>query len=226
VATLCSRVVKRPLGLGVVFRIVVRGIILAAGASSRMGRPKAALPVDAQGTTFVLHLTRTLLDAGLTEVVVVTGAHPDEVTRALSPRDSRVRVVHNADWQRGQLSSLQAALRLTEPASNSPVIVDAVLMTLVDIPLVSVATVASVLDAWRTSGAPIVRPARGSEHGHPVVFDRSLFAELLAADPDVGAKAVIRAHAAEILNLPIDDPGAYADIDTRADYTALRQQHS
>jgi molybdenum cofactor cytidylyltransferase len=96
-----------------------------------------------------------------------------------------------------------------------------VLMTLVDVPLVSPATCARVIAAWRESRAPIVRPARGDEHGHPVIFDRAIFAELRAADPQHGAKTVVRAHAAQILNVPIDDEGAFADADTEADYQSL-----
>jgi molybdenum cofactor cytidylyltransferase len=66
-----------------------------------------------------------------------------------------------------------------------------------------------------------VRPARGNEHGHPVIFDRSLFDELRSADPALGAKSVVRAHAAEILNLRIDDPGAFLDIDTPEVYARV-----
>ena len=83
-------------------------------------------------------------------------------------------------------------------------------------------TVAAVVHHWRLSRAPIVRPARGDEHGHPVVFDRALFDELLSADLQAGAKVVVRAHSRSILNVPVDDPGAFLDVDTDADYAALR----
>jgi molybdenum cofactor cytidylyltransferase len=200
---------------------VVRGVILAAGASSRMGRPKAALALTDAADTFVGRLARTFLLAGLPDIVIVTGAHEHEVRRATVPCDARVRFVHNADWGQGQLSSLLAALD-APPRFEHRVDVEAIVMTLVDIPTVSAATVAQVLREWRASGAPIVRPARGDEHGHPVVFDRSIFDELRRADPARGAKPVVHAHLAAIRHVPIADAGAYLDVDTEADYEALR----
>jgi molybdenum cofactor cytidylyltransferase len=195
---------------------MVRGVILAAGASSRMGQPKAALPLDLRGDTFLRRLIRTAFAAGLPEIVVVGGAHLDEVRQAWPAQDLRVRIVVNPKWESGQLSSLLAAL-----AAPYTVPLEAVAMTLVDVPLVAPETIARLIRTWRESRAPIVRPARGDEHGHPVIFDRSLFAELREADLHAGAKAVVRAHAQEILNVPIDDPGAYRDIDTPDDYAQV-----
>jgi CTP:molybdopterin cytidylyltransferase MocA len=209
--------------LCVIMRAMVRGVILAAGASSRMGRPKAALPLSDDADTFARRLVRALLAAGITDIVVVTGAHPREVAAALGPPDARVRLVHNEDWAGGQLTSLRAALAAPS-RSGEAAPVEAILVALVDTPLVSSQTITAVVEAWRSTRAPIVRPARGDEHGHPVLFDQSLFQELLQADPAVGAKAVVRAHAAAILNVPIDDPGAYVDVDTEDEYRALRAQ--
>ena len=75
-----------------------------------------------------------------------------------------------------------------------------------------------LIDTWQETRAPIVRPARGEMHGHPVLFDRRLFAELRSADPVRGAKTVVRAHAHEVFNLTVDDEGAFLDLDTPADY--------
>jgi CTP:molybdopterin cytidylyltransferase MocA len=96
--------------------------------------------------------------------------------------------------------------------------VAAVLVTLVDVPLVAPETVQSVLRAWRETQAPIVRPARGGSHGHPVLFARCLFTELREADPTLGAKPVVRAHASAIVNVPVEDAGAFFDLDDREDY--------
>ena len=92
------------------------------------------------------------------------------------------------------------------------------LVTLVDLPLVSPATVHAVLEGYRRPCAPIVRPARNGRHGHPILFDRSLFDELRRADPALGAKPVVRAHAADGLEIEIEDDGAFADVDTPEDY--------
>src|SRR6185503_12507040 len=89
---------------------MVRAIVLAAGASSRMGRCKAALPLSDPADTFLSRIIRTCLDAAVPEVVVVTGADPDGVRDAWRGDDPRVRFVHNAEWQLGQLSSLLTGL--------------------------------------------------------------------------------------------------------------------
>jgi molybdenum cofactor cytidylyltransferase len=193
---------------------MVRCVILAAGASSRMGRAKAALPLGT-GETFLSHIVKTMSAAGLSDIVIVSGANP-EATRAACPPSSRVQLVHNPRWQTGQLSSLLTGLDV--PASTP---IEAAIVALIDVPLVSAQTVRALVGAWRESRAPIVRPARGHEHGHPVIFDAAVFEELRRADLDVGAKAVVRAHETEILNLAVEDPGAYQDIDTPEDYARL-----
>jgi molybdenum cofactor cytidylyltransferase len=83
---------------------------------------------------------------------------------------------------------------------------------------VSAATVRTLIEARREHGAPVVRPVSNGRHGHPVIFGRELFAELQRADPVHGAKPVVRAHATEMIEVPIDDEGAFIDIDTRDDY--------
>lgn len=194
----------------------VAAIVLAAGASARMGRPKAALPLGAAGETVLSTGVRALLSAGVPRVVIVAGAHPGAIREAWPVPDPRVEIVDHAGWEAGQLSSLLAGLAaLGEPP-------DAVLVTLVDVPLVMPATIRAVVEAWRASRAPIVRPARGDEHGHPVLFDRALFDELARADLSTGAKPVVRAHAAATLNVQVQDEGAFADMDTPEDYERLR----
>ena len=195
---------------------MIPGVVLAAGASSRMGRPKALLPARVEGLTFLSQLVETLWAAGLDDVLAVVSDQSGDVEPALSRLSRPPRVVHNQHPEQGQISSLLAALA----AINRPG-VSAMLVTLVDVPFVSPATVRAVLEAFRRTGGPIVRPASGEEHGHPVVFARQLFDELRAADVAGGAKSVVRAHAASIVNVPVDDPGAFTDIDTPEDYTRI-----
>jgi molybdenum cofactor cytidylyltransferase len=180
-----------------------------------MGRPKAALPLTDRADTFLSRLIRTFTTAGLPDIVVVTGAASDVVRLAAGPADRRVRFIHNAGWESGQLSSILTGLE--ERAGER---VEAALVTLVDVPFVRPDTITRVLRAWRSSRAPIVRPARNGEHGHPVIFDRAIFQELRDADPRVGAKAVIRARAGAILDVPVDDAGAFLDMDTEHEYRA------
>jgi molybdenum cofactor cytidylyltransferase len=196
---------------------VLTAIVLAAGGSTRMGRPKALLP-DGDGRPFVARLARTFLAAGIDEIVIVTGAVHDAVVEALKHDGVPVmpRVVPNDDPARGQLSSLWVGL----DAAQRPDL-DAVLMTLVDVPMVRPATVRAVIDAWRQERPPIARPAIGERHGHPVLFDRAVFDELRRAPLDAGAKAVVHAHQNEIVNVAVDDEGCLIDIDTPYDYTAF-----
>ncbi|MGE0359530.1 MAG: NTP transferase domain-containing protein [Vicinamibacterales bacterium] len=193
----------------------VSGIVLAAGRSARMGRPKAALRLGPDGPTFAAAAVAALHGGGIDRVVVVAGAHPEAVREALSGVEG-VEVVEHPDWPSGQLSSLLAGLAAVDTPD-----VAAVAVTLVDVPLVRPATVAALVAAWRTSRAPVVRPAIGERHGHPVIFDRAAFAALRAAPPEVGAKAVIAAFRAAVVDLPVDDPGALRDVDTPAEYDAL-----
>jgi molybdenum cofactor cytidylyltransferase len=194
---------------------LVTAIVLAAGESTRMGAAKALLP-DPDGRPFVARLVRTFAAAGVSEVIVVTGTRHDDIVEALQQDGAAARVIRNEAPSRGQLSSLWTGLLEAERLDA-----DAVLMTLVDVPMVRQATVRAVIDQWRRTRAPIVRPAIGDRHGHPVLFDRSLFEELKRAPLDQGAKTVVHAHAATLLNVAVDDEGAVTDVDTPADYRQL-----
>ena len=194
---------------------IFMGLVLAAGRSSRMGRPKAVLP-DGDGEALVARVVRTLGEAGLARVLVVAAPDTrDAIETAL--REHRdppaVTVLVNPEPDRGQLSSLLTGLAAAGDA-------DALLVTLVDVPFVSAATVAAVIEAWKRTRAPIVRPASSTRHGHPVIFDRSLFEALRTAPLEAGAKHVVRAHEAGIVNVPVTDEGAFLDLDTPDDYQA------
>jgi len=193
---------------------MVVGIILAAGASSRMGRPKALLPIGQD--SFVTRVCRTLLEAGVDDLVVVAGPEHAAVAEAVRVAGLTVRVVENPRRDDGQLSSVLAGLAVADRPG-----VDAVLVHLVDAPLVRPETVRAVLDAFRRTHAPVVRPAVEGRHGHPVLFSRQVFDDLRRADRAVGAKAVVRAHAADVCDVPVDDEGACQDIDTPEDYARL-----
>lgn len=196
----------------------VSAIVLAAGDSIRMGVPKALLP-DRRGRPFLLRILDTLAAADLRRAVVVAGRHFDDIQELI--RGSSVAIpatlVRNPDPARGQLSSLHVGMDVAIDAMT-----DCVLVTLVDVPAVAAATCSTLVDAWRHSRAAIVRPQVGSRHGHPVIFDRGIFAELRAAPIDQGARAVVHADPTRLLNVPVDDPGCLVDVDTPDDYARLR----
>jgi molybdenum cofactor cytidylyltransferase len=196
---------------------MIPAIVLAAGKSSRMGRSKAALPL-AGGDTFVTRIVRTLKAASVEDVVVVVGHDANAVVDAFAASDLEARFVENPDYEQGQLSSLLAGLRVVDRPG-----VVAALVTLVDVPLVSAATVRAVLERYQATRAPIVRPVRGSQHGHPVLIDRRLFDAVRRADPAAGAKAVIRANVSPAGDVAVEDDGAFADADTPEDYERIQR---
>jgi molybdenum cofactor cytidylyltransferase len=193
----------------------VRAIVLAAGESTRMGAPKALLP-DGAGRTFVTRVLHTFHAAGVSDMTIVTGSLHEQIVAAVAadaPGRAVIRFARNPDPGRGQLSSLLTGL----DAADAPGVA-AVLVTLVDVPFVGPETVRAVIEVFERTLAPIVRPVRGDRHGHPVLFARRLFNELRRADPAQGAKTVLRAHAASIMNVEVGDEGALLDVDTRDEY--------
>ena len=205
-----------PAGPGTIGAMLA-AIILAAGESTRMGAPKALL-TDPDGRPFVARLVRTFAAAGIRDVVVVTGSQHVAIAEALAADNPQVRpsLVGNPDPSRGQLSSLWVGLG----AAARPDL-EAVLVTPVDVPLVRASTVMHVIEAWRKKRAPVVRPAVGPRHGHPVLFDRTVFDELQRAPLQAGAKAVVHGHAADLIDVPVDDEGCLVDVDTPSDYQAM-----
>jgi molybdenum cofactor cytidylyltransferase len=192
---------------------VLTALILAGGDSTRMGSPKALLP-DPEGRTFVARIVRTFAAAGITDIVIVTGRQHDAIEAAVIADRPRVmpRLVRNPDPSRGQLSSLWAGLAVVDEKTAG------LLMTLVDVPMLRASTIQAVVEGWRQTHAPIVRPAMGDRHGHPVLFDRATFDELRRAPLFEGAKTVVRAHADRMVNVTVDDPGCLIDIDTPQEY--------
>ena len=197
---------------------VIPAIILAAGLSTRMGRPKPLLPL-ANGDTFVTRIVRSFLDSGVDDVVVVLGHEADAVAATLIKGGVAARFVVNDAYRSGQLSSVLRGLNAVDRPG-----VRAMLMTLVDVPLVSPETIRAVVDRYRATHAPIVRPVRGDEHGHPVLVDRSLFSVLRSADPAAGAKPIIRAHVSLAGDVSVTDAGAFLDIDTPEIYERVLRE--
>jgi molybdenum cofactor cytidylyltransferase len=187
------------------------GVILAAGESSRMGSDKALLPFA--GSTFLEHLIR-LFAPRVAPLVVVLGHHAEAIRAAITRRPGLVFAV-NPDYRRGQLSSLQTALRAL------PAEAPAALVTLVDHPAVAESTLDAVLGSFRPENPVLAIPRYRGKRGHPVLLPRRLLDELAALPPDASAKQVVHAHHAEALFLDLDDPGIVADVDTPAEYRQL-----
>jgi molybdenum cofactor cytidylyltransferase len=200
----------------------VAGIVLAGGASRRMGEAKAGLVHD--GRTFLARVVGALRDGGIADLVVVSGSAHDDVLAAL-PSGDPAHVVRNPDPERGQLSSLKVALEELGRRRPRP---DAALMALVDHPAIAAATVRRLLGAWSDANvagaaAPsaIVLPTHEGRRGHPVLFAARVWAELLATPDVLGARAVVHADAARVLEVPVADAGVHIDVDTPDDFLRL-----
>lgn len=194
---------------------MIPAIILAAGQSIRMGRLKPNLPLrGASGTeTFLTRIVRTFLEAGVDDVVVVVGHEKDAVLAKFSESNLPARFVENADYARGQLTSLLAGLRFVDRPG-----VVATLCTPVDVPFTSSATIRTLLERYRDARVPIVRPTQGGRHGHPLLIDRTVFDPLRRADVATGSRPVVRRYASAAGDVEVDDEGAFLDIDTPEDY--------
>jgi CTP:molybdopterin cytidylyltransferase MocA len=186
--------------------------ILAAGESRRMGSPKALLQY--QGKTFVEHLIEVATHPRVGIVRVVLGAKAEEIRSELEIDGASIVV--NENWQAGQLSSIQAAIRsLPEGA------VESLMLCPVDHPIISREVIAQLISAFDASGRSITLPVFNGRRGHPVIFRSNLFDELLAASPELGARQVVWAHPEEVEEVSTNEEGVTLNIDNPSTYNAL-----
>jgi molybdenum cofactor cytidylyltransferase len=186
----------------------VGGILLAAGASSRLGQPKQLL--DFRGKPLVRHVAEQALASRLSHLLVVVGNEAAAVREALAGLE--VQIVENPAYLQGQSTSLRAGL-LAFPRELS-----AALVLLVDQPLVDAALLDHLIGLYEESRAPIVAPQFGGRRGNPVLFDRAIIPELLTVVGDTGAREIISRHRDRLATLELPDDRAFLDVDTWDDY--------
>jgi molybdenum cofactor cytidylyltransferase len=188
---------------------LVEGILLAAGESRRMGYPKPLLKVN--GVTFIEKISSSMLEV-VQRLVIVLGAHAERIRPAI-PHDERIAIVENPNYERGQLSSLKVGLEAVSSRA------EAALVHLGDHPLVRAESFKLLTTAYEESGTSIVIAiARNAgRRGHPLIFERSIFPELLGAPENEGARYVVNQDAARVLYVDLEDPGINLDLDTPAD---------
>ncbi|HEX9730128.1 MAG TPA: nucleotidyltransferase family protein [Gemmatimonadales bacterium] len=187
-------------------------IILAAGASERMGHPKALLIY--RGETFLSGILAVLYAAGIERRVVVLGHDADKV---LQNQDlSQCIVVQSTDLAAGPIGSIRTGLAVL---LNHPV--EAVVVWPVDRPHVSLDTIRALVDGFRSSGRPVVVPVLGGKRGHPVLFSRTVFEELADVPDDVGARHVVHADPNRVHEVEVADPAVLEDFNTPAEYEGL-----
>ena len=191
--------------------MMISGIILAAGMSTRMGEPKALL--DWGGQPLICYQVRQLQEAGVDEVIVVLGYRADDVQRQM--RQLKCRVMLNPRYQMGRAASL----RIGAKAANRDA--DAILILNVDSPRPA-AFLKSLIEAHKPDSV-ITRPVFQGRHGHPIVVNGGLRPELLAVEDNSGGlRAVVEAHRSEINDLP-SDASCEVEFNTPEEYEAARR---
>lgn len=187
----------------------VAGIILAAGGASRFGQPKVLLPW--RGKPLVQYSVEAALKAGLSEVIVISGAADTDLRAALE--SFSVKFSHNPDWQAGQSASIKAGLRAL-PANTG-----AAVFLLGDQPFVTADLVQALVREHQTTMAAITAPRVQGKRGNPVLFDVDVFPELLAIEGDTGGRAIFNRYPIQFVDW--DDASILRDIDTPDDYARL-----
>ena len=189
----------------------ISAILLAAGESTRMGRLQALLPW--QGATLIEYQVSSLLEAGVSQLVVVVGHRGDEVGAPIAGREG-VTTVENPDYRQGKTTSIKAGLRAVSPDAS------AILVLAVDQPRPP-DVLRTVIEAHQARSPLITSPVYGGRGGHPMIFAVELLPELAAiTEESEGLREVTRRHASDIYKLELDDPVVRVDVNTPEDLQA------
>jgi len=187
-------------------------VILAAGASTRLGRPKQLLNFD--GKTLLRRAAETALATNCRPVSVVTRSGAEALAREISSLP--VQIVVNSDWDKGIGTSIRAGVKAIAESGLRP---EAVVLMLCDQPLVTATAIDKLVRRWSASGKPICAASYSGTIGTPAVFAASLFAELLNLADSEGGKAIISRHACDVETMELAE--AAMDVDTETDFLRL-----
>jgi molybdenum cofactor cytidylyltransferase len=187
---------------------MISAILLAAGKSQRMGKPKQLMPFGQ--STIVEQAIDNLLGSAVDEVIVVVGYRAKEVTKTIAAKS--VKIMFNPNYQQGMSTSIIAGLILVDPKSQ------AVMLALGDQPLVDSQTINRLIDEFYNHGKGIAIPTYQGRRGHPITFAIKYKQKLLELKGDVGGREIIKDHPGDILEVAVDSESVISDIDTRADY--------
>lgn len=187
-------------------------IILAAGESSRLGRPKQLLPYHQK--SLISHIAEEALQVRDTYTIVVTGSSDEAVRQEL--RDVALHICYNDDWKTGMASSIHKGIE--EMIKQRPAI-DACIITVCDQPFVSTSLFETLIQKYVETGSGIIASTYTGTKGTPVLFARKYFDQLLALEGSEGAKKLLKVNEADVSLVDFDK--GEIDIDTEIDYQRL-----
>jgi len=186
-------------------------IILAAGQSSRLGKPKQLLPY--QEANLLQHTINTALKLPYRPVIVVLGAFADDILTSITPKP--IEVIVNTQWEEGMASSIRAGIDYLQKSAQA----DDVIIMLCDQPHVDAQLLSRLVKTKQQTGKGIIACGYNDTAGVPVLFDQKYFPELLGLIGHEGAKKLLSAHSDDVVIVPF--PMAAVDIDTDDDYKNL-----
>ncbi|CAN5420228.1 hypothetical protein BH09PLA1_BH09PLA1_34000 [soil metagenome] len=196
----------------------IGAVVLAAGASQRMGRNKSLLPIDGQP---MLARAIGVLRSSAARIVVVTGFEPESAKAAAGDHAAHVKFAFNANYEAGgMLSSIQVGVALMRSG------VDAFFLAPLDLPWVRESTLQQLTDGWRSSRADVVRPTFCGKHGHPILLDVRCIDPILALGDGATLNDFVRTKSTNAVDVAVPDAATIHDIDTPADYEAAMKRRA
>lgn len=190
----------------------VEAVVLAAGYSSRM-KGKNKLMLEISGRPVIEHVIKNVLNSNIKTVAVIVGNHKEKLMPILQKYP--IKIVENTNFSEGISSSIKQA------AASLPHFTSAVMVFLGDMPLIRPQTINEILCQYLKNSCLIAAPVYRGKRGHPVLFDKVLFPEMLKLSGDVGAGSILKAHYQDVCRVNVDDPGILLDVDRPEDFLAV-----
>lgn len=187
---------------------MIWAMILAAGESKRMGKPKLLLPYGEK--TIIETIVETIVSSNVENTLVILGSDREKIEEKI--KNSPVKIVYNRDFRSGMLSSVQCGLKALPQETR------AVLVVLGDQPKISADVINKLIDAYKSIGKGIVLPVYKKERGHPVLIDVKYGEEVENLSPEVGLRGTVYNHPEDILEVEVETPSIFQDIDDESDY--------
>jgi molybdenum cofactor cytidylyltransferase len=187
---------------------MIWAMILAAGESKRMGKPKLLLPYGEK--TIIETIVETVVSSNVENTLIILGSDREKIEEKI--KNSPVKIVYNRDFRSGMLSSVQCGFKAVPEETR------AVLVVLGDQPKISADVSNKLIDAYKSTGKGIVLPVYKKERGHPVLIDMKYRSEVENLSPEVGLRGTVYNHPEDILEVDVETSSIFQDIDYEADY--------